>query len=58
MQIVNKRDFICSKCKHKPEIGLGCAAFIDIPEEIIESNKHDKVLDVQIAPLIFEPKNE
>jgi hypothetical protein len=48
------KDFICFKCKHKPVIGLGCAAFENIPKEIILSNKHDKVLPGQLAPLVFE----
>lgn len=32
----------------------GCAAFSEIPDEIIEANKHDKVIPGQLAPFVFE----
>lgn len=49
------RNLICFKCKHFNELKGGCEAFgQDIPEEVIESNKHDKVYPEQVKPLTFE----
>ena len=48
------KDPICLKCKHFKMFDDGCAAFAEIPDEIIEANKHDKVLPGQLAPFVFE----
>jgi len=48
------KDPICLKCKHFKMFDEGCAAFNKIPKEVIQSNKHDKVLPGQLAPLVFE----
>ena len=49
------RNLICFRCKHFRELQGGCEAFgMDIPEEIIEKNKHNQVLPGQIKPLTFE----
>lgn len=49
------RDLICFRCKHFNDISGGCQAFGEnIPEEIIETNVHNKVLPDQVKPLTFE----
>lgn len=47
-------DPICLRCKHFKMLDEGCAAFAEIPKEVIQANKHDKVLPGQLAPVVFE----
>lgn len=49
-------ELICINCKHFLELEGGCKAFPnDIPQIIIETNKHDKPLAEQNNNIIFEP---
>ena len=49
------KDLICVKCKHFRPISGGCNAFKDdIPNEIIEKNKHDEPLQDQKNNIVFE----
>lgn len=48
------KNLICNKCKHRRELGTGCEAFDDIPNEILLNNKHDKPLPGQGNDLVFE----
>jgi hypothetical protein len=53
---MDPNNLICFNCKNfTPEKG-GCKAFPDgIPNEIIESNVHDKPIEGQENDIIFEP---
>lgn len=49
-------DLICFNCKHWVAVE-GCKAFPDgIPDEILQTNKHDKPLPDQKNNLVFEKK--
>lgn len=48
------KNLICLRCKNFTFFKDGCAAFDEIPETILITNEHNKVLPNQIAPLIFE----
>jgi hypothetical protein len=52
---IRRNQLICFNCKHKFEFSLGCSAFEDIPEEIIETNSHSKPLQEQTNEIVFEP---
>ena len=48
-------NLICLRCKHFREIEGGCDAFPKgIPNEILETNKHDKPIEGQENNIIFE----
>jgi hypothetical protein len=49
---------ICFNCIHfNGPGGTGCKAFPDgIPDQILETNKHDKPLKEQENKIVFEPK--
>lgn len=50
-------DPICLKCKHFNEFGIGCRAFPDgIPQQILDSNQHDKPLPNQGNNIVYEKK--
>jgi hypothetical protein len=51
-------NLICFSCIHRRNgwDGGGCDAFPDgIPDQIIETNKHDKPLKEQENEIVFEP---
>lgn len=53
---MNPRDLICFRCKHWEDFSLGCKAFPEgIPEEVIETNEHNKPLKGQNNSLVFTP---
>lgn len=54
---MTKTEIICEKCKHFVKFYKGgCAAFSDIPREILEGkNKHKRPLKNQKNNLVFEP---
>ncbi len=50
-------NLICFKCKHFDPMEFGCKAFPGddgIPQEILDSNRHDKPLPEQENSLVFE----
>lgn len=47
-------ELICFNCKNYNQFDSGCKAFEDIPEEIIQTNKHDKPLEFQKNNIVFE----
>lgn len=50
-------NLICFNCKNY-EIFVGCPAFPEgIPDEILLTNEHDKIIEGQIGKFIFEPIN-
>lgn len=52
------RNFICFRCKHWRIFELGCAAFPDgIPDQILLSNRHSRVLPNQDNKIVFEEGN-
>lgn len=55
---MERTDLICFKCKHFKKY-IGCVAFNgNIPNVIMETNKHDKPLLDQENDLVFEPADE
>jgi len=47
---------ICESCIHFTPLAGGCKAFPEgIPEEILESNKHDKPIKGQKNDLVYMP---
>ena len=47
---------ICFGCKNFNEMGIGCKAFEDIPEQILDgSNDHSEPLEGQDNDIVFEP---
>ena len=51
-------NFICDRCKHRQGVYGGCKAFPfpkGIPDEILQTNKHDKPLKYQNNDLVFTP---
>lgn len=50
-----ENNFICFKCKHWNELGVGCKAFPEgIPNIIDITNKHNKPLPSQNNNIVFE----
>jgi len=46
----------CLKCKHFNQFGIGCKAFDDIPENVVNGmNKHTKPIKGQRGKYVFEP---
>lgn len=56
-----RENFICFRCKHSSPDQFGCKAFPDgfgIPEEILQTNKHNKPLKNQKTNIVYEAREE
>jgi len=54
--MMEPRNFICFRCKHWRYFDDGCDAFPEgIPDEILQTNKHDQPLSDQENDLVFSP---
>ena len=47
-------NLICFTCKHFGKGGGACAAFDEIPDNILRTNKHSKPLPGQLNNLVYE----